>query len=52
MNKGFFFTEALVTLDVHSKDVLWNLCEEGLVSNADFKWLSQLRYYWQVTKKM
>ncbi|KAH0950776.1 hypothetical protein HN011_006322 [Eciton burchellii] len=38
--------EALVTLDVHSKDTLAELCEEGVVKNTDFKWLCQLRYYW------
>ncbi|EZA62718.1 Dynein heavy chain 7, axonemal [Ooceraea biroi] len=38
--------EALVTLDVHSKDVLAELCQERAVKNTDFRWLCQLRYYW------
>lgn len=42
----FLFTEALVTLDVHSRDVLTHLYEQGVNQVADFKWLCQLRYYW------
>ncbi|XP_067216276.1 dynein axonemal heavy chain 7 [Linepithema humile] len=38
--------EALVTLDVHSKDVLTELYREQVVKNTDFRWLCQLRYYW------
>ncbi|KAL6424720.1 hypothetical protein ACFW04_009998 [Cataglyphis niger] len=38
--------EALVTLDVHSKDVLIELYEEQVIKNTDFKWLCVLRYYW------
>ncbi|XP_032678001.1 dynein heavy chain 7, axonemal-like [Odontomachus brunneus] len=38
--------EALVTLDVHSKDVLEELCRDEVMKNTDFQWLCQLRYYW------
>ncbi|XP_015440426.1 PREDICTED: LOW QUALITY PROTEIN: dynein heavy chain 7, axonemal [Dufourea novaeangliae] len=38
--------EALVTLDVHGKDVLANLCKEVVIKNTDFRWLCHLRYYW------
>nr|XP_033343017.1 dynein heavy chain 7, axonemal [Megalopta genalis] len=38
--------EALVTLDVHGKDVLASLCEEEAIENTDFRWLCHLRYYW------
>ncbi|KYN44278.1 Dynein heavy chain 7, axonemal [Trachymyrmex septentrionalis] len=38
--------EALVTLNVHSKDVLADLYKEKVVKNTDFRWLCQLRYYW------
>ncbi|KAF7398391.1 hypothetical protein HZH66_006288 [Vespula vulgaris] len=38
--------EALVTMDVHGKDVLENLCQEKVTKNSDFRWLCQLRYYW------
>lgn len=43
-----FFLEALVTLDVHSKDVLTELYKEQVIKNTDFKWLCVLRYYWLV----
>ncbi|KYN09877.1 Dynein heavy chain 7, axonemal [Trachymyrmex cornetzi] len=38
--------EAVVTLDVHSRDVLVQLCEQNVNQITDFKWLCQLRYYW------
>ncbi|KZC14323.1 Dynein heavy chain 7, axonemal, partial [Dufourea novaeangliae] len=38
--------EALVTLDVHSRDVVNLLFEEGVRDVTDFGWLAQLRYYW------
>ncbi|KAL6257142.1 hypothetical protein P5V15_012074 [Pogonomyrmex californicus] len=38
--------EALVTLDVHSRDVLVQLCEQNVNQITDFKWLCQMRYYW------
>lgn len=40
--------EALVTLDVHGKDVITELFNQGVSHSTDFKWLSQMRYYWTV----
>uniref|UniRef100_T1J4J2 AAA+ ATPase domain-containing protein n=1 Tax=Strigamia maritima TaxID=126957 RepID=T1J4J2_STRMM len=37
---------ALITLDVHSRDIITDLVQENVYSNTDFKWLRQLRYYW------
>eukprot|EP00658_Telonema_sp_P-2_P078507 TRINITY_DN7364_c0_g4_i4.p1 TRINITY_DN7364_c0_g4~~TRINITY_DN7364_c0_g4_i4.p1 ORF type:complete len:1452 (-),score=479.85 TRINITY_DN7364_c0_g4_i4:119-4474(-) len=38
---------ALITLDVHARDVLLELAKDGFSSAIDFGWLSQLRYYFE-----
>uniref|UniRef100_A0A8C9VXT2 Dynein axonemal heavy chain 12 n=1 Tax=Scleropages formosus TaxID=113540 RepID=A0A8C9VXT2_SCLFO len=37
---------ALVTIDVHAKDVVSEMIEKVVSDNTDFQWLAQLRYYW------
>uniref|UniRef100_A0A8C5GFM1 Dynein axonemal heavy chain 7 n=1 Tax=Gouania willdenowi TaxID=441366 RepID=A0A8C5GFM1_GOUWI len=37
---------ALVTIDVHAKDVVMELIENDISQESDFQWLAQLRYYW------
>lgn len=41
-------SEALVTMDVHSRDVVAELYKERVIAATDFKWMAQLRYYWMV----
>ena len=38
---------ALVTLDVHARDVVNDMAKYGVEKSSDFQWLAQLRYYWQ-----
>lgn len=38
--------EAIITIEVHARDVLLKLIEESVSSVNDFDWISQLRYYW------
>lgn len=39
---------ALVTTDVHARDILDELREREVTSLHDFLWQQQLRYYWEV----
>ena len=38
---------AMLTLDVHARDIITNLVERNINSEKDFDWQSQLRYYWE-----
>ncbi len=37
---------ALITIEVHARDVIEKLAKTGCNSSADFEWVSQLRFYW------
>ncbi|CAJ1411101.1 unnamed protein product [Effrenium voratum] len=37
---------AMVTIDVHNRDVVANLRDVNVTSSKDFDWMAQLRYYW------
>ncbi len=39
--------EALITLDVHAKDVTFDLIKQNINDPSEFMWLAQLRYYWE-----
>eukprot|EP01022_Parablepharisma_sp_SALTPOND_P023040 TRINITY_DN476_c0_g1_i1.p1 TRINITY_DN476_c0_g1~~TRINITY_DN476_c0_g1_i1.p1 ORF type:complete len:4333 (+),score=667.47 TRINITY_DN476_c0_g1_i1:7842-20840(+) len=39
--------EALITLDVHAKDVTQDLIKSNVNDTSEFSWLAQLRYYWE-----
>ena len=38
---------ALITIDVHARDVVAELAGSGVAATSDFEWVKQLRYYWR-----
>lgn len=40
---------ALITIDVHARDVVRAMVQRGVSSVTDFEWTKQLRYYWEVS---
>ena len=38
---------ALVTTDVHARDIIEEMTNDKVSSVFDFKWVKQLRYYWE-----
>ena len=39
--------EALIVLDVHNRDMILQLRDEGVKKTSEFSWQSQMRYYWE-----
>ncbi|XP_062864847.1 dynein axonemal heavy chain 6 isoform X2 [Trichomycterus rosablanca] len=39
---------ALITVDVHARDIVTELVKEKVDSSSNFEWQRQLRYYWDV----
>lgn len=44
--------EAVITIEVHAKDVLYKLIQQKITQVNDFEWISQLRYYWIDNKNL
>jgi dynein heavy chain len=42
-----FVIVALITTDVHARDIIEDLKNDQVSSTYDFQWQKQLRYYWQ-----
>lgn len=40
---------ALITIDVHARDVVFNMADAGVSTVTDFEWISQMRYEWDGT---
>ena len=43
---------ALITQDVHARDIVERLMKEGVSDKTDFTWQKQLRYYWEDQKQI
>ena len=41
---------ALVTVDVHARDIIQELIDDKVDRLGNFKWMQQLRYYWQMVE--
>ncbi|CAE1329167.1 DNAH [Acanthosepion pharaonis] len=39
---------ALITIDVHARDIITDLVEKQIVNVKSFEWQKQLRYYWDL----
>ncbi|XP_018339413.1 PREDICTED: dynein heavy chain 1, axonemal-like isoform X2 [Trachymyrmex septentrionalis] len=44
--------EAVMTIEIHAKDVLYKLIQERSIDINEFEWISQLRYYWVNNKDL
>ncbi|RDD38836.1 Dynein heavy chain 1, axonemal [Trichoplax sp. H2] len=38
---------AVIVIEVHGRDVVFKMKEEGIANANEFEWIRQLRYYWE-----
>ncbi|KAL3881803.1 hypothetical protein ACJMK2_028195, partial [Sinanodonta woodiana] len=43
---GRMTLSALIVVEVHARDVVTRMIDEGVQNINDFEWISQVRYYW------
>ncbi|ODM98966.1 Dynein heavy chain 6, axonemal [Orchesella cincta] len=43
---------ALITIDVHARDIVTSMVNMGVDKSSNFEWLKQLRYYWDAEREV
>jgi dynein heavy chain len=43
---------AVITIDVHARDIITSLVEKKVDTSSNFEWLKQLRYYWDAHQEV
>ncbi len=43
---------ALITIDVHARDIITSMVHSHVDTSSNFEWLKQLRYYWDTEREL
>lgn len=43
---------ALITIDVHARDIITSMVQTHVDTSTNFEWLKQLRYYWDTEREV